>query len=549
MPTALPQAPHLKHLKKQAKDLLKAHRSGDVQARKSLRDCLPRFSDKTDAEILSVGVTLHDAQHVIALQYGFANWSALSTAVDERNGAHEPVATKQSFSALKDLGEKMRQHIERLGFATAGAYRIWCHKAGLGSGLNKSDAELYEELVRHQQERPGPVLRRDYRPAEARNITKAYESENDELWDGWKKPFKGIEDAGEREALYQLMIHCAKYAPIGGPLVRQLARYYRDWLHPVEEWIPKSKNEQGLLVELTRFLLGRDEVPLAARDAGLEQSEAPSVCYARILSKRETVLSPEEVQSFEELGYVQIKEAFPRAAALEMQDFMWAELERMHGFKRDEPSTWQKKGWSPDEYPRDWTELKLKKTKDHPVYKGIAAARMVAAIEEVMSAYLAPLQQSWGAVRPIFPSRENTPWDLGRSWHCYCNPQVQWSIGMGTFYSDVKKQGGGRLFVAGSHRLVHAFYTALKPSERLRKGQILNERFLKKYPYFAELMGRAPDKGDRVRRFMEETTEVDGVGLRVVELEGEPGDAVFYNRMLVSGVARNMTDVPVFVRG
>ncbi|MFT5376830.1 MAG: hypothetical protein ACI906_003668, partial [Candidatus Latescibacterota bacterium] len=102
---------------------------------------------------------------------------------------------------------------------------------------------------------------------------------------------------------------------------------------------------------------------------------------------------------------------------------------------------------------------------------------------------------------------------------------------------------------AGSHRLVHAFYTALKPSERLRKGQILNERFLKKYPYFAELMGRAPDKGDRVRRFMEETTEVDGVGLRVVELEGEPGDAVFYNRMLVSGVARNMTDVPVFVRG
>lgn len=81
------------------------------------------------------------------------------------------------------------------------------------------------------------------------------------------------------------------------------------------------------------------------------------------------------------------------------------------------------------------------------------------------------------------------------------------------------------------------------------KGPVLNERFLKAYPYFAELMGRAPDQGDRVRRFMQETTEVDGVGLRVMELEGEPGDAVFYNRMLVRGVARNRTDVPVFVRG
>lgn len=549
MPTTLPPAPHLKHLKKQAKDLLKAHRSGDVQARTLLRNCLPRFSDKTDAEILSVGITLHDAQHVIALQYGFADWGALRVAVDERNGAKELATAKEKLSALKDLDESMRQHIEQLGFLTVGAYRIWCHKEGLGSGLDKGDAELNKELLRRQQERHRPVLRRDYRPAEARHITKAYQSEDDGLWEGWKKPFKGIKDESEREALYHLMIHCAKYAPIGGPLVWQLARYYRDWLRPIEEWVPKSKNKKGLLIELTRFLLGCDEVPLADKEAGLEPSEAPSVCYARVRSQRETVLSPEEVQAFEELGYVQIKEAFPRVVALDMQDFMWAELERLHGFKRDEPSTWQKEGWSPDEYPQSWTELKLKKTKDHSVYNGIAAERMVAAIEEVMSAHLASLQRSWGAVRPIFPSREDEPWDLGRSWHCYCNPQVQWSMGVGTFYSAVKKQGGGRLYVAGSHRLVHAFYSGLKPSERLYKGQVLNERFLREYPYFAELMGRAKDKGDRVRRFMEETTEVDGVGLRVVELEGEPGDAVFYNRMLVSGVSRNTTDVPVFVRG
>lgn len=549
MPTALPATPHLDHLKKQAKDLLKAHQSGDRQTCALLRQYLPRCANESDDGILRAKITLHDAQHIIAQQYGFAHWAALSAAVGKCNSVNESAAAKESISVLKDLDEKMRQHIDRLGFATVGAYRIWCHKEGLGSGLDKSDGELYKELVHWQQGYSGPVLRRDYRPAEMRAITKAYKSEDDGLWEGWKKPFAGIEDQREREALYRLLVHCTKYAPVGGPLVWQLARYYRDWLHPIEEWVPKSKNERGLLLELTRFLLGRDEVPLADKDAGLEQSAAPSVCYARVRSQRQTVLSAEEVQAFEELGYVQIKQAFPRAAALEMQDFMWAELEHLHGFKRDDPSTWQKKGWSPDEYPQSWTELRLNKTKDHPLYKGIAAERMVKAIEEVMSAHLASLKQSWGAFLPIFPSREDTPWDLGRSWHCYCNPQVQWSMGVGTFYSDVKKQGGGRLFVAGSHRLVHAFYSGLKPSERMYKGPVLNERFLKEYPYFAELMGRAPDQGDRVRRFMQETTEVDGVGLRVVELEGEPGDAVFYNHMLLSGVARNTTDTPVFVRG
>lgn len=547
MPTALPATPHLNHLKKQAKDLLKAHQSGDARSCALLRQYLPRFAGQTDDRILCSTITLHDAQHAIAQEYGFAHWAALSAAVYQRNRDEGLAAAKGKISVLKDLDEKMRHHLERLGFATAGAYRIWCHKERFGIGLDKSDGELHKELVYRQQEQACPELRRDYRPAEVRAITKAYKSEDDGLWEGWKKPFAGIADPGEREALYCLLVHCAKYAPIGGPLVWQLARYYRDWLQPVEEWIPKSKNEKGLLLELTRFLLGCDEVPLADEGAGLEQSEAPSVCYARVSAKRETVLSAEEVQAFEELGYVQVKQAFPRAAALEMQDFMWAELERLHGFKRDDSSTWQKQGWSPDEYPQSWTQLQLNKTKDHPIYKSIAAERMVQAIEEVMSAHLTSLQRSWGAFRPIFPSRENAPWDLGRSWHCYCNPQVQWSMGVGTFYSDVESQGGASLFVAGSHRLVHAFYSGLKASERMYKGPVLNERFLKAYPYFAELMGRAPDQGDRVRRFMQETTKVDGVGLRVVELEGEPGDAVFYNRMLVSGVSRNMTDTPVFV--
>ena len=550
MPTPLPTQPHLDHLKKQAKDLLKSQRSGDLQACESLRQLLPRFAKKSDDEILACEITLHDAQHAIALQYGFANWAALSTTVTERNGTKVPaVRAKPRLAALKDLDEKLQRHIKTLGFATVGAYRIWCHKEGLDSGLDRSDAQLYEELLRRQQEPPRPVLRRDYRPADARNLTRAYQNEDDTLWNGWKKPFEGVDDTGEREALHRLLLHCTRYAPIGGPLVWQLARYYRDWLHPVEEWIPKSRNEKGLLVELTRFLLGLSEVPLSD-DVRLLRGEAPSVCYARIRAKRETVLSSEDVEAFEKLGYVRLKEAFPRAAALEMRDFMWSALERMHGFKRDDPTTWQKEGWEPDNYCYQWTELKLNRTKDHPIYKGIAAPRMVSAIEELMSEHLASLKQSWGAFTPVFPSRSSAPWDLGYRWNCYGDPQVQWSMGVNTFYSDVQPRGGGRLLVEGSHHLVRAFFDRLKPSERLGRGHALRDRFFQQHPYFAELASKRPDRDDRVRRFMEEKTEVDGVELRVVELTGEPGDAVFYNRSLVySGVARNVTDTPVFMRG
>ena len=113
---------------------------------------------------------------------------------------------------------------------------------------------------------------------------------------------------------------------------------------------------------MTRFLLGRDELPLAD-DVRLQRGEAPSACYARVRAKREPVFSLEEVEGFEKRGYVRLKAAFPRAAALEMRDFMWSELERMHGFKRDDPATWNLEGWSPDKAPYRWTSLRLNRIK------------------------------------------------------------------------------------------------------------------------------------------------------------------------------------------
>lgn len=83
MPRPLPARPHLEHLRKQAKQLLRALREGDGPARARFQQALlypPPPSPK-----------LADAQLVIAREYGFASWPRLKHHV-ERGQPDAPVA-------------------------------------------------------------------------------------------------------------------------------------------------------------------------------------------------------------------------------------------------------------------------------------------------------------------------------------------------------------------------------------------------------------------------------------------------------------------------
>jgi hypothetical protein len=90
MSPVLPPRPNLDHLKKQARDLLNALRSGDSDARALLKQHLPEFVGRSyDGD----GISLHDAQAVIARDYGFDNWARLRKAVlgaaDDRGDASD----------------------------------------------------------------------------------------------------------------------------------------------------------------------------------------------------------------------------------------------------------------------------------------------------------------------------------------------------------------------------------------------------------------------------------------------------------------------------
>ena len=76
-----PPNPSLEHLKKQAKDLRKAHQSGDVSAGERVREFLPRAGESWVEEILQTDLSLQEAQHVIARDYGCRHREMLSAVV------------------------------------------------------------------------------------------------------------------------------------------------------------------------------------------------------------------------------------------------------------------------------------------------------------------------------------------------------------------------------------------------------------------------------------------------------------------------------------
>ncbi len=81
----LPEYPNLDHLREQAKDLLRDYRNHDRAAIARFRNSLPAAEGKDDAAIAAMQLKLHDAQTVIAREYGLPSWKNLKNNVDWRN--------------------------------------------------------------------------------------------------------------------------------------------------------------------------------------------------------------------------------------------------------------------------------------------------------------------------------------------------------------------------------------------------------------------------------------------------------------------------------
>lgn len=79
---ALPKYPDIDHLKRQAKALLRDAKAADAAALVRMR-VLPAFMRASTDELARTSFALHDAQSVVAREYGFPSWKALSQHVEE----------------------------------------------------------------------------------------------------------------------------------------------------------------------------------------------------------------------------------------------------------------------------------------------------------------------------------------------------------------------------------------------------------------------------------------------------------------------------------
>ncbi len=82
MSASLPANPSLRQLQIQAKDLVKSLKQLQPEALARLRKSHPHFANISDAQTHEVILQLHDAQLVIAREYGFDSWTKLRAAVD-----------------------------------------------------------------------------------------------------------------------------------------------------------------------------------------------------------------------------------------------------------------------------------------------------------------------------------------------------------------------------------------------------------------------------------------------------------------------------------
>ena len=101
--------PRPESLKKQAEDIQKRVKAGDSIYVSWVRGQLPRLSAIPEADVPKAGVTLEEAQQVIAAMYRYASWDELTTDV----ARFRPVSQFEDLAELED-GE-IEEIIVRVG--------------------------------------------------------------------------------------------------------------------------------------------------------------------------------------------------------------------------------------------------------------------------------------------------------------------------------------------------------------------------------------------------------------------------------------------------
>ena len=247
------------------------------------------------------------------------------------------------------------------------------------------------------------------------------------------------------------------------------------------------------------------------------------------------MLTPRQREEFETLGFVRLPGAFAADAA-PMQDVVWQELERLHGIRRADPSTWR-----PDR------PSGLQGIKAAPEFAPIGGAVTAAAIDDLLGSGAWPPPKQGGLFLVSFPGA-GTRWTVpSTGWHVDSDLtfalEPLFGLRIYTFLSDVVAEGGGTVVLSGSHRLV-ARRVRGRPAEELADFRRERRELFRSDPWLHELTREGG--GDRDRFLAEHV--IEGVPVRVVPLTGAAGDVVLAHPWLFHARAPHTAPEPKLMR-
>src|SRR5690348_15756393 len=136
----LPPRPNLDQLKRQVKDLLESARRHEADARARFR-MLPAFASASDQTLDRAPLALHDAQTIIAREYGFASWNKLRERVEELTLEFDAALSQFLEAATDGRGDRAERILAlHPTIASANLYTALV----LGDG-NRVDARLDQD--------------------------------------------------------------------------------------------------------------------------------------------------------------------------------------------------------------------------------------------------------------------------------------------------------------------------------------------------------------------------------------------------------------------
>jgi hypothetical protein len=241
------------------------------------------------------------------------------------------------------------------------------------------------------------------------------------------------------------------------------------------------------------------------------------------------ILTPDQLSEFDRRGVLHLPAFYPQSVIALMADRLWADLRARFGMRRDAPESWT------TTFPAQFQSL---------VRSGAFDPLGSPALFDLADTLLGPgnweLPRGWGSPLVTFPTP--TPAIPHAAWHLDIGGgerlEPMPTLRVFTFLEPLLPNGGGTLYVAGSHHL--AIEIERKLGSPVKSAQV-RSRLAADHPWFAKLLA-TPLAG--LHALMGSETQIGPHRIRLEQMTAAPGDLIVMHPALLHGVAHNALSRP-----